>query len=54
MPMAVDVYLLWSISEDGAVLATDMRAVKDVLGKDDNCRFVTYMCAGGPKADATL
>lgn len=48
MPMSVDEYLLWSISDGGAAFGTAMPAFKDVLAKDEIWKIVTYMRAGFP------
>lgn len=48
MPMSVDEYMLWSISEGGAAFGTAMPAFKDVLTRDDIWKIVTYMRAGFP------
>ncbi len=52
-PIAVDEYLLWTISEGGAQFGSKMPAFKDKLGRDDIWRVVAYMRAGFPSADAT-
>lgn len=46
MPMAVDEYMLWSISDGGEAFGTDMPAFKDVLSRDEIWKIVTYMRAG--------
>lgn len=46
MPMSVDEYMLWSISDGGAEFGTAMPAFKDVLTKDEIWKIVTYMRAG--------
>jgi mono/diheme cytochrome c family protein len=48
MPMSVDEYMLWSISDGGAAFGTAMPAYKDVLTKDEIWKIVTYMRAGFP------
>jgi len=50
-PIAVDEYLLWTISEGGARFDTKMPAFKGVLSGDDIWRVVAYMRAGFPKDD---
>lgn len=52
MPMAVDEYMLWTISEGGKAFGTEMPAFKDTLTKDQIWKIVTYMRAGfsGEKA----
>ncbi len=48
MPMAVDEYMLWTISEGGAAFGTAMPAFKKVLTKDEIWKIVTYMRLGFP------
>jgi mono/diheme cytochrome c family protein len=48
MPMSVDEYMLWSISDGGAAFETAMPAFKEVLTKDEIWKIVTYMRAGFP------
>ena len=50
MPMSVDEYMLWSISDGGAAFGTAMPAFKDVLTQDEIWKIVTYMRAGFPAA----
>ena len=50
MPMAVDEYLLWSISEGGEAFGTDMPAFKEQLSQDDIWKIVAYMRAGFPSS----
>lgn len=45
-PIAVDEYLLWSISEGGEPVGSDMPAFKDQLSRDDIWRLVAYMRSG--------
>ena len=47
-PIAVDSYLLWSISEGGEEFKTGMPAFKDVLKRDEIWKVVSYMRAGFP------
>lgn len=47
-PMAVDGYLLWSISKGGKSFGTAMPAFKDKLGKEEIWKIVIYMRAGFP------
>lgn len=47
-PVAVDEYLLWTISEGGAALGSDMPAFKDDLTETEIWRIVAYMRAGFP------
>ncbi len=46
MPMFVDEYLLWAISEGGQPFGTAMPAFKDALNEDDIWKIVSYMRAG--------
>jgi mono/diheme cytochrome c family protein len=48
MPMSVDEYMLWSISDGGSAFGTAMPAFKDVLTNDEIWKIVTYMRAGFP------
>lgn len=48
MPMSVDEYMLWSISDGGKAFGTAMPAFKDTLTKDEIWKVVTYMRAGFP------
>lgn len=48
MPMAVDEYLLWSISDGGEAFGTDMPAFKGALTTDEIWTIVTYMRTGFP------
>ncbi len=50
-PIAVDEYLLWTISEGGAQFGSEMPAFKDTLSRDDIWSVVAYMRAGFPKED---
>ena len=50
MPMSVDEYLLWTISEGGSLLDTPMPSFKDQLTRDDIWKIVIYMRAGFPIA----
>jgi mono/diheme cytochrome c family protein len=47
-PIAVDEYLLWSISEGGKQFDTEMPAFKDTLSREDIWRIIAYMRAGFP------
>lgn len=51
-PIAVDEYLLWTISEGGAQFETEMPAFKGTLGEDDIWRVVAFMRAGFPHQSA--
>lgn len=48
MPMAVDEYLLWSISGGGEAFGTAMPAFKDALTKEEIWQIVMFMRAGFP------
>lgn len=52
MPMAVDEYPLWTISEGGTPFETDMPAFKEDLSADDIWRIIAFMRAGFPAASA--
>ena len=48
MPMAVDEYMLWTISEGGDPFGTDMPAFKDKLTENEIWKVITFMRAGFP------
>jgi mono/diheme cytochrome c family protein len=48
MPMAVDEYMFWSVSDGGEAFGTAMPAFKDTLTKDEIWKIITYMRAGFP------
>lgn len=48
MPMAVDEYLLWTISEGGEPLGTDMPPFKDALAPEEIWKVIAFMRAGFP------
>jgi mono/diheme cytochrome c family protein len=50
MPMAVDEYLLWTISEGGTPLGTEMQAFKDKLAPEEIWKIVAFMRAGFPSS----
>ena len=50
MPMAVDEYLLWTISEGGEPFGTDMPAFKDALTPEEIWKVIAFMRAGFPEA----
>lgn len=52
MPMAIDGYMLWTISEGGAAFGTAMPAFKALLSKEEIWKIVTYMRAGFPDEKA--
>ena len=45
-PIAVDEYLLWTISEGGKQFDTDMPAFKDKLSRDEIWKVIAFMRAG--------
>ena len=48
-PVAVDEFLLWSISEGGQQFKSDMPAFKGVLKRDDIWKIIAWMRAGFPE-----
>jgi mono/diheme cytochrome c family protein len=48
MPMAVDEYLLWTISEGGKPFGTAMPTFKDTLTKEQIWKVIAFMRAGFP------
>ena len=48
MPMAVDEYLLWTISEGGEPFETDMPAFKDILTREEIWKVIAFTRAGFP------
>jgi len=50
MPMAVDEYLLWTVSEGGTEFETNMPAFKDELAADEIWKIIAFMRAGFPEA----
>jgi mono/diheme cytochrome c family protein len=51
-PIAVDQYLLWSISEGGKQFGTAMPAFKDTLSEEQIWQIVAYLRAGFPDLEA--
>ncbi len=49
MPMAVDEYLLWTISEGGAAFGSEMPAFADTLTSEQIWQVIAYMRAGFPQ-----
>ena len=49
MPMAVDEYLFWTISEGGVPFGTDMPAFKKRLAEEDIWKVIAFMRAGFPE-----
>jgi mono/diheme cytochrome c family protein len=47
-PIAIDPYLLWTISDGGGTFGTKMPAFKDVLSKQQIWQIVAYLRAGFP------
>ena len=45
-PIAVDPYLLWSISDGGAQFNSDMPAFKDKLTREEIWQIIAYMRSG--------
>jgi mono/diheme cytochrome c family protein len=50
-PIAVDQYLLWTISEGGQAFGTAMPAFKKVLSQDEIWEIVAYLRAGLPAVE---
>jgi mono/diheme cytochrome c family protein len=50
-PVAVDEYLLWTISEGGTEFKTGMPAFKDTLSREEIWKIVAYMRAGFPDVE---
>ena len=48
MPIAVDEFLLWSISEGGEAFGTSMPAFKEVLSREEIWNTVSFLRAGLP------
>jgi mono/diheme cytochrome c family protein len=46
MPIAVDSYLMWTISEGGKDFNTAMPAFKDTISDEDRWRIISYMRNG--------
>lgn len=51
VPMAVDEYLIWSISEGGGAFGTDMPAFGDPLKTEEIWAVISYMRAGFPAVE---
>ena len=47
-PIAVDEYLLWSISEGGKQFGSEMPAFKEKLSREEIWKIITFMRAGFP------
>jgi hypothetical protein len=50
-PLGVDEFLMWSISEGGALFDSDMPAFKDRLSIAEIWKIIAYMRAGFPRAE---
>ncbi len=50
-PMAIDEYLMWSISEGGPPFGTDMPSFKDKLSAAQIWKVIAFMRAGFPHSD---
>lgn len=50
-PMAIDGYLLWSVSEGGVQFDTAMPAFRDSLEREEIWRIIVYMRSGLPQFD---
>lgn len=51
MPMAVDEYMMWTISEGGVLFATDMPAFKEDLTETEIWKIISFLRAGFPSTD---
>ncbi len=51
-PIAIDEYLLWSISDGGAQFQSAMPAFRDKLARDEIWAVIAYMRAGFPQTGA--
>jgi mono/diheme cytochrome c family protein len=47
-PVAVDEYLLWTITDGGEIYSTEMPAFDDTFGREQIWKLITYMRAGFP------
>jgi mono/diheme cytochrome c family protein len=52
MPLSVDEYMLWTISEGGEQFDTEMPAYKKMLPIEDIWKIITFMRAGFPQTNA--
>jgi len=48
MPMSVDEYMMWTISEGGKAFGTAMPAFENTLSAEEIWQIVAYMRAGFP------
>jgi mono/diheme cytochrome c family protein len=53
-PIAVDPYLLWSVSEGGKQFESKMPAFKDKLTREEIWKIIAYMRAGFPGPDLEM
>lgn len=53
-PIAVDPYLLWSVSEGGKQFDSEMPAFKDKLTRDEIWSIIAFMRAGFPALDLEI
>ncbi len=53
MPMAVDEYLIWSVSDGGMAFGSDMPAFKDTLTQAEIWKIIAFMRAGFPQPTQT-
>jgi len=53
-PIAVDPYLLWSISEGGKQFQSDMPSFKSKLTREEIWQIIAYMRAGFPGPDLEM
>lgn len=51
VPMAVDEYLVWSISEGGSAFGTDMPEFSELLSIEEIWAVISYMRAGFPTVE---
>lgn len=51
-PMAVDEYMLWTITDGGQTFGTDMPAFGDSLSRAEIWKVITYMRSGFPAQQA--
>lgn len=50
-PLGIDEYLMWSISEGGALFGSDMPAFKDRLSVAEIWKIIVFMRAGFPRPE---
>ena len=49
-PGAADEYLLWAVSDGGALFGTSMPAFRETLAQDDIWKIIAFLRAGFPEA----